>query len=212
MPRSTNVTHKKSGTPAAAVLSAISTRGREGVSQGRQYQQPPITLRTLPAPDVSVQPAVRLSAVWLRAAVLSVVPVLQLASRTLSRIRIAVGGYIVNSPLYVPNTFLYEPYTAYSNYPDYYGYSQPYYGYATDRRGGFNWKSMLMRTLIGFVLGNQNNDYYGMQPYDPYYGYAPAGYSRYGYDSTADIIPASYSQDRLRLSRIMTTRVIRNRW
>jgi hypothetical protein len=40
---------------------------------------------------------------------------------------------------------------------------------------------MLVRTLIGFVLGNQNNDYYGLEPYDPYYGYAPAVYSDNGY-------------------------------
>jgi hypothetical protein len=91
------------------------------------------------------------------------------------------GGYLVNSPLYIPNTFLYEPYTAYTYYPDYLGYSDPYYGYDD---GGFDWKSTLVRTLIGFVLGNENNDYYGLEPYDPYYGYAPAvyngGYNQYG--------------------------------
>jgi hypothetical protein len=100
------------------------------------------------------------------------------------------GGYLVNSPLYVPNTFLYEPYTAYSYYPDYYGYAQPYYGY--DNGYGFDWKSILVRTLIGFVLGNENNDYYGLQPYDPYYGYAPAVYdSGYGYGG---YYPASYAE------------------
>ena len=102
------------------------------------------------------------------------------------------GGYLVNSPLYVPNTFLYEPYTAYSNYSDYLPYSEPYYGYGG---GGTDWKSMLMRTLIGFVLGNQSNDYYGLQPYDPYYGYAPAFYGDNGYSQYGGYYqPSSYSQ------------------
>ena len=53
---------------------------------------------------------------------------------------------------------------------------------------------MLVRTLIGFVLGNENNDYYGMQPYDPYYGYAPAAYSSYGYDQYSGYYPPSYNR------------------
>lgn len=100
------------------------------------------------------------------------------------------GGYLTNSPLYIPNTFLYEPYTAYTYYPDYVGYSQPYYGY---NNGGLDWKSMLVRTLIGFVLGNQNNDYYGLQPYDPYYGYAPASYNN-GYANYGGYYPTSYTR------------------
>ena len=98
------------------------------------------------------------------------------------------GGYLSNSPLYIPNTFIYEPYTAYTYYPDYFGYSQPYYG----SNSGFNWKSMLIRTLIGFVMGNQNNDYYGLRPYDPYYGYAPAVYN--GYNSYDGYYPSSYTR------------------
>ena len=119
------------------------------------------------------------------------------------------GGYIVNSPLYVPNTFLYEPYTAYSTYGDYLPYSQPYYGYGG---GGADWKSMLMRTLIGFVLGNQNNDYYGMQPYDPYYGYARRDTAITGTHSMADIIRLLRTRRPFTFSRFTTTRVTKNHW
>jgi hypothetical protein len=107
------------------------------------------------------------------------------------------GGYLAYSPIYVPNTYVYEPYTAYATYPDYYGYgNDPYYsnydyGYGN---GGFDWKSTLIRTLIGFVLGNDQQDYYGLEPYDPYYGYSQtvyssnAGYAPYGY------YPETFSQ------------------
>ena len=106
------------------------------------------------------------------------------------------GGYLSYSPMYVPNTYIYEPYTAYATYPDYYGYSSPYNGYGAYDNGSFNWKSMLVRTLIGFVLGNGDNDYYGQQPYDPYYGYAPQ-YTSYGYSqSYGGYYPTSY-YDRL---------------
>ena len=104
--------------------------------------------------------------------------------------RYSGGGYLNYSPLYVPNTYIYEPYTAYATYPNYYGYSSPYYGY---NNGGFDWKSMLVRTLIGFVLGNGDNDYYGQGPYAPYYANAPA-YSGYGYSpSYGGYYPTSYS-------------------
>jgi hypothetical protein len=94
------------------------------------------------------------------------------------------GGYLAYSPLYVPNAYIYTPYTAYANYPYYGSYNSPYYGnyYGYDD-GGFDWKSMLVRTLIGFVLGNNSDDYYGLEPYDPYYGYTQAAY--YGDDSYA---------------------------
>jgi len=101
------------------------------------------------------------------------------------------GGYLAYSPIYMPNTYIYEPYTAYALYPDYYSYyPEPYYGYG----GGFDWKSTLVRTLIGLVLGNDQNDYYGQQPYDPYYGYAPAVYSDYGYQPYGDYYQSSYSE------------------
>ena len=108
------------------------------------------------------------------------------------------GGYLGYSPLYVPNTYIYEPYTAYANYPDAYSYGSPYYadygnGY-DNGYGGSNWKSMLIRTLIGFVLGNQDSDYYGQQPYDPYYGYTAAGYNPDDYSSYAGYYPQSYSR------------------
>jgi len=102
------------------------------------------------------------------------------------------GGYLNYSPMYVPNTYIYEPYTAYATYPDNYGYSSPYYGYDN---GGSDWKSMLVRTLIGFVLGNQDNGSYGLEPYDPYYGYGGYGpsYASYG-SSYNDYYPNSYSR------------------
>jgi len=102
------------------------------------------------------------------------------------------GGYLAYSPLYVPNTYIYEPYTAYAQYPDYYGYGSPYYGYNNGyNNGGLDWKSMLVRTLIGFVMGNQNNDYYGTEPYDPYYGYSPAVYGDNGYAPYGGYYPSS---------------------
>jgi hypothetical protein len=105
------------------------------------------------------------------------------------------GGYLAYSPIYVPNTFVYAPYTAYALYPDYYnyGYVDPYYANYGYNNGGFDWKSLLVRTLIGFVLGNDNQDYYGLQPYDPYYGYAPAVYTSGGY-SPYTYYPQSYTQ------------------
>jgi hypothetical protein len=102
------------------------------------------------------------------------------------------GGYLAYSPLYVPNTYIFEPYTAYATYPSYYGYGSPY-GYGYDN-GGFDWKSMLIRTLIGFVLGNENDDYYGLQPYDPYYGYAPAVYTGDNYAPYGSYYEESYSR------------------
>jgi hypothetical protein len=88
------------------------------------------------------------------------------------------GGYLAYSPLYVPNTYLYAPYSAYASYPYYDYYSVPYssaYDY------GFDWKSMLVRTLIGFALGSSDDDYYGGSPYDPYYGYTQTLYSDESY-------------------------------
>jgi hypothetical protein len=53
---------------------------------------------------------------------------------------------------------------------------------------------MLVRTLIGFVLGNNDNDYYGSQAYDPYYGYG-SSYANYGYSpSYNDYYPSYYSR------------------
>jgi hypothetical protein len=104
------------------------------------------------------------------------------------------GGYLAYSPLYVPNTYIYTPYTAYATYPYYSNYS-PYYGYNDGYYddGGFNWKSMLVRTLIGFVLGNNNDDYYGLEPYDPYYGYTQAVYTDQSYAPYGGYYP-SYQQ------------------
>jgi hypothetical protein len=96
------------------------------------------------------------------------------------------GGYLAYSPLYLPNTYLYTPYTAYAYpYDDY--YSAPYY---TTYDYGFDWKSLLVRTLIGFVLGSNDNEYYGLEPYDPYYGYTTASY---GYDNTYEPYDSNYS-------------------
>ena len=104
------------------------------------------------------------------------------------------GGYLVNSPLYLPNMYVYEPYTAYTYYPDYYGYASPIYGYDS---GSLSWKSMLLRTLIGFVFGGGGNDYYAAQPYEPYYSnydyYTPASYGYDNYASYAGYYPATYS-------------------
>jgi hypothetical protein len=105
------------------------------------------------------------------------------------------GGYLAYSPLYMPNAYIYEPYTAYATYPYYgYGYAPAYYD--DYYNGGFDWKSMLVRSLIGFVLGsNPDNSYYGVEPYDPYYGY---GYTQtvYSGDSYYDpyggYYPSSY--------------------
>ena len=106
------------------------------------------------------------------------------------------GGYLAYSPLYLPNTYIYEPYTAYANYPYYgYGYAPAYYD--DYYNGGFDWKSMLVRTLIGFVLGSSpDNTYYGVEPYDPYYGY---GYTQTVYSSDSYYDPyngydSSYQQ------------------
>jgi hypothetical protein len=96
------------------------------------------------------------------------------------------GGVITYSPLYIPNTYAYEPYSAYDSYG--YDYS-PYYSYDNTN---FGWKTTLLRSLIGFVLGNNNSNYYG-QPYDAYSGYSP-GY--YGYNDYANYYPTRsyYSQ------------------
>lgn len=106
------------------------------------------------------------------------------------------GGYLPYSPLYLPNAFVYAPYSTYSYYPDYYSYYSPYpYNvYYDDYDYGFDWKSMLVRTLISFVLGGVNDDYYQYDQYDPYYGYSP---TIYGYDNYAPYdgyYPATYSE------------------
>jgi hypothetical protein len=70
---------------------------------------------------------------------------------------------ILNSPIYVPATYGYDRYG--------YGYDEDYY----NNDDGIDWKSMLLRTAIGFILGNDVNQYgYGMS--DPYYSGVPAGY------------------------------------
>ena len=109
------------------------------------------------------------------------------------------GGLIDYSPLYVPNFYAYAPYSAYDQYsyqywPDNYGD----YGY-DNYSGALDWKSMLLRTLVSFVLGGRGNDYYGAQPYDAYYSYqpniyGPDMYSQYaGYYPDQYVSPAYYS-------------------
>jgi hypothetical protein len=100
------------------------------------------------------------------------------------------GGYLLNSPLFLPNAYVYAPLSTSYYYPDYYSYASPYYGYDDGR---FDWKSILVRALIGFVLGNVNDDYYGPQPYSPYYAYYPAYNDYGGYPLYSSYYPASYS-------------------
>jgi len=110
------------------------------------------------------------------------------------------GGLLTYSPLYIPNTYAYEPYSAYSQY----GYQylpDNYYGYSNQ---SLDWKSMLLRTLVGFVLGNNGSDYYGMQPYDAYYAYSP---DDYGYNNYAQY--ASYSQNYYPTSTVYRSRTSR---
>jgi hypothetical protein len=98
------------------------------------------------------------------------------------------GGLLSYSPIYLPNTYAYEPYSAY----DLYGYNylpDNYYGYTPL---GLSWKSMLLRTLVGFLLGNNGSNYYGMQPYDTYYAYSPDVYGYGDYSQYANFYPGYY--------------------
>lgn len=98
------------------------------------------------------------------------------------------GGYLSYSPLYVPNAIAYAPYSTYSYYPDYYSYGSPYYGYYDDNR--FDWKSMLVRSIIGFALGAFTDNDYVNNPF-AYNPYNSSGYG-YGYPSSM-YSTASYS-------------------
>jgi hypothetical protein len=106
---------------------------------------------------------------------------------------------------------VYTPaYTVYDyGYPDYfplyttYYYDQPYYGY--NYGGGYDWKSLLFRSVIAAFFSNGDNVGY-LDPYpsysyygnDGYYGYIPAytyqqPYYTYGYEPSYSYYePAAY--------------------
>lgn len=101
------------------------------------------------------------------------------------------GGIVSYSPIYLSNYYAYAPYSAYDRYSDtYLPDNYDYYGY--DPEESFGWKTTILRTLVGFVLGNFENDYYGAQPYDTYYASSPGAYGYDNYGSYAGYDPAPY--------------------
>jgi len=103
------------------------------------------------------------------------------------------GGLVTYSPIYVPNYYAYAPYSAYDAYS--YGYlpdNYDYFGYYPQSVG---WKTMVFRSLIGFVLGDYGNDYYGSQPYDAYYSYSPNLYDYNSYAQYTSYYPDTYYQE-----------------
>jgi hypothetical protein len=98
------------------------------------------------------------------------------------------GGLISYSPIYVPNYYAYAPYSAYDAYsyqylPDNYDY----YGY---EESDYDWKTSFLRTLIGFVLGNSENDYYGTGAYDSDYASSQDLYDYGSYQEDVSYYPS----------------------
>ena len=107
--------------------------------------------------------------------------------------------YNVYTPAYTVYDYAYPD--TFPLYTTYY-YDQPYYGY---NNGGFDWKTLLFRSVIAAFFSNGDNIGY-MDPYprysyysnDGYYGYIPAytyqqPYYTFGYEPTyAYYEPAAY--------------------
>lgn len=107
--------------------------------------------------------------------------------------------YVVSQPYYSPAYSGYDPYYGgygrnyypvvnYGDHYDYddddnYGYDDAYYdddNYYDDGFGGGDWKNVLLRTMLSFVLGSSGDSFYAADPYYAYSGqtpvYAPGGY------------------------------------